>query len=84
MRRCDQYNIPVATNIATAELLILGLALRDPFEIIGAVYRFRAPDARPAQKSLQFRLTIVWENNGLDPVDVYGQSLHSSFVFTER
>ena len=25
-RRCDQYNIPVATNIATAELLILGLA----------------------------------------------------------
>ena len=23
--RCDQYNIPVATNIATAELLILGL-----------------------------------------------------------
>ena len=27
-RRCDQYNIPVATNIATAELLILGLAQR--------------------------------------------------------
>ena len=26
VRRCDQYNIPVATNIATAELLILGLA----------------------------------------------------------
>ena len=28
-RRCDQYNIPVATNIATAELLILGLARGD-------------------------------------------------------
>ena len=27
--RCDQYNIPVATNIATAELLILGLARGD-------------------------------------------------------
>ncbi len=26
---CDQYNIPVATNIATAELLILGLARGD-------------------------------------------------------
>ena len=26
VKRCDQYNIPVATNIATAELLILGLA----------------------------------------------------------
>ncbi len=24
VKRCDQYNIPVATNIATAELLILG------------------------------------------------------------
>ncbi|MBS5215898.1 MAG: methylglyoxal synthase [Eubacteriales bacterium] len=24
-RRCDQYNIPMATNIATAESLILGL-----------------------------------------------------------
>ena len=28
-KRCDQYNIPVATNIATAELLILGLARGD-------------------------------------------------------
>ena len=28
-RCCDQYNIPVATNIATAELLILGLARGD-------------------------------------------------------
>jgi len=28
-RRCDQYNIPVATNIATAECLILGLARGD-------------------------------------------------------
>lgn len=28
-RKCDQYNIPVATNIATAELLILGLARGD-------------------------------------------------------
>ena len=27
--RCDRYNIPVATNIATAELLILGLARGD-------------------------------------------------------
>ena len=27
VKRCDQYNIPVATNIATAELLILGLAV---------------------------------------------------------
>lgn len=26
---CDQYNIPVATNIATAELLILGLSRGD-------------------------------------------------------
>ena len=26
---CDQYNIPVATNIATAEMLILGLARGD-------------------------------------------------------
>ena len=25
VRSCDQYNIPVATNIATAESLILGL-----------------------------------------------------------
>lgn len=25
VRCCDQYNIPVATNIATAEMLILGL-----------------------------------------------------------
>ena len=25
IRACDQYNIPVATNIATAEMLILGL-----------------------------------------------------------
>ena len=25
VRACDQYNIPVATNIATAEMLILGL-----------------------------------------------------------
>ena len=29
VRRCDQYNIPVATNLATAELLILGLARGD-------------------------------------------------------
>ena len=29
VKRCDQYNIPVATNIATAELLILGLARGD-------------------------------------------------------
>ena len=28
-KRCDQYTIPVATNIATAELLILGLARGD-------------------------------------------------------
>ncbi len=28
-KRCDQYSIPVATNIATAELLILGLARGD-------------------------------------------------------
>ena len=28
-RCCDRYNIPVATNIATAELLILGLARGD-------------------------------------------------------
>ncbi len=28
-RCCDQYNIPIATNIATAELLILGLARGD-------------------------------------------------------
>lgn len=26
---CDQYNIPIATNIATAESLILGLARGD-------------------------------------------------------
>ncbi len=26
---CDQYNIPVATNIATAEMLILGLSRGD-------------------------------------------------------
>ncbi len=25
IRSCDQYNIPIATNIATAEVLILGL-----------------------------------------------------------
>jgi methylglyoxal synthase len=29
VKRCDQYNIPVATNIATAELLVLGLARGD-------------------------------------------------------
>ena len=29
LRLCDMYNIPVATNIATAELLILGLARGD-------------------------------------------------------
>ena len=29
VKRCDQYNIPVASNIATAELLILGLARGD-------------------------------------------------------
>lgn len=28
-RACDQYNIPVATNIATAEMLILGLGRGD-------------------------------------------------------
>jgi methylglyoxal synthase len=28
-RCCDQYNIPAATNIATAEVLILGLARGD-------------------------------------------------------
>ncbi|MDD5939080.1 MAG: methylglyoxal synthase [Clostridiales bacterium] len=28
-RLCDQYNIPIATNVATAELLILGLARGD-------------------------------------------------------
>ena len=28
-RCCDQYNIPVATNIATAEMLILGLSRGD-------------------------------------------------------
>ena len=28
-RRCDQYNIPMATNIATAESLILGLSRGD-------------------------------------------------------
>ena len=26
---CDQYNIPVATNVATAEMLILGLERGD-------------------------------------------------------
>ena len=29
VKACDQYNIPFATNIATAELLILGLANGD-------------------------------------------------------
>ncbi|MBE5996244.1 MAG: methylglyoxal synthase [Lachnospiraceae bacterium] len=29
VRACDQYNIPLATNIASAELLILGLANGD-------------------------------------------------------
>ena len=29
LRLCDMHNIPVATNIATAELLILGLARGD-------------------------------------------------------
>lgn len=29
MRLCDQYNIPVATNLATAEMLILGLSRGD-------------------------------------------------------
>ncbi|MEA4955182.1 MAG: methylglyoxal synthase [Pseudoflavonifractor sp.] len=28
-RLCDQYNIPIATNVATAEMLILGLARGD-------------------------------------------------------
>lgn len=28
-RLCDQYNIPLATNVATAEMLILGLARGD-------------------------------------------------------
>ena len=30
VKRCDQYNIPVATNIATAELLILRTCQRRP------------------------------------------------------
>lgn len=29
VRSCDRYNIPMATNIATAELLILGLGRGD-------------------------------------------------------
>ena len=29
LRLCDMHNIPVATNIATAEVLILGLARGD-------------------------------------------------------
>ncbi len=29
IRLCDQYNIPIATNVATAEMLILGLARGD-------------------------------------------------------
>ncbi len=29
IRSCDQYNIPLATNIATAESLIMGLARGD-------------------------------------------------------
>ncbi len=29
IRLCDQYNIPVATNVATAEMLILGLSRGD-------------------------------------------------------
>ena len=29
IRLCDQYSIPVATNVATAEMLILGLARGD-------------------------------------------------------
>ena len=29
VRACDQYNIPLATNMATAELLIMGLANGD-------------------------------------------------------
>lgn len=29
IRLCDQYNIPVATNLATAEMLILGLSRGD-------------------------------------------------------
>lgn len=29
MRLCDQYNIPIATNLATAEMLILGLSRGD-------------------------------------------------------
>ena len=29
VRRCDQYNIPCATNIATAESMVLGLAHGD-------------------------------------------------------
>ena len=28
-RLCDQYNVPMATNVATAELLIMGLARGD-------------------------------------------------------
>ena len=28
-RCCDEYNIPIATNIATAESLVLGLARGD-------------------------------------------------------
>ena len=29
MRLCDMHNIPIATNVATAEMLILGLARGD-------------------------------------------------------
>lgn len=29
IRLCDQYSVPIATNVATAELLILGLARGD-------------------------------------------------------
>ena len=29
VRLCDMHNIPIATNVATAEMLILGLARGD-------------------------------------------------------
>ena len=34
VKRCDQYNIPVATNIATAESLILALESGDLEDVI--------------------------------------------------
>ena len=46
VKRCDQYNIPVATNIATAELLILGLAQWRPGLEIESEMRVIAGKAR--------------------------------------